>query len=452
MEKNSNYEKQRVTSKKELISSIEKDPVLCRKFAGLNEEWQDRFMDYCLGKRTLPVTYDPFFKRVFHPDIHPDRLSRLLSSLLGVRVRVVKVLPSEDTLLDGKSLLIMDILVELEGGALANVEVQKVPYLFPGERMSCYSADLVLRQYSRVKDERKNRFKYGDLKKVYTVVILEKSASVFHKEGFYYLHKGHTTFDTGLKLELLQEYCVLALDVFREKPYPKDGSEQTAWIAFLATESVETAQKIVKDYPWLGEIYEEMAAYLHKPEEVLWMFSEALRIIDENTVQYMVEQQQQHLKEQEQQISEQEQQISEQIQQINEQIQQLEEQRQQVKEQSQKMKDQNRQLEDQNRLLEEQSRQLEEQRQQAKEQSQKMKEKNQQLAEQSHQMEEQNQQLEETKSELSMASNRLDRMLRVFVRECRDQGNTREKTVNRLCEEFVFSKNEAEEAVQKYWL
>lgn len=43
----------------------------------------------------------------------------------------------------------------------------------------------------------------------------------------YYLHKGHTTFDTGLKLELLQEYCVPALDVFREKPYPKDGCEQT---------------------------------------------------------------------------------------------------------------------------------------------------------------------------------------------------------------------------------
>lgn len=86
--------------------------------------------------------------------------------------------------------------------------------------MSCYSAVLVLRQYSRVKDERKNRFKYGHLKKVYTMVILEKSASVFHKEGFYYLHKGHTTFDTGLKLVLLQEYCVPALDVFREKPYP----------------------------------------------------------------------------------------------------------------------------------------------------------------------------------------------------------------------------------------
>ena len=33
--------------------------------------------------------------------------------------------------MDGGALLIMDILVELQDGSLANVEVQKVPYLVP---------------------------------------------------------------------------------------------------------------------------------------------------------------------------------------------------------------------------------------------------------------------------------------------------------------------------------
>lgn len=65
----------------------------------------------------------------------------------------------------------MDLLVELADGALANVEIQKIPYQFPGERMSCYSSDLVLRQYSRIKGEKGQRFKYNDMKKVYTVVI-----------------------------------------------------------------------------------------------------------------------------------------------------------------------------------------------------------------------------------------------------------------------------------------
>ena len=36
-----------------------------------------------------------------------------------------------------------------------------------------------------------------------------------------YLHYGRTAFDTGLDLELLQEFCLIALDVFREIPYAK---------------------------------------------------------------------------------------------------------------------------------------------------------------------------------------------------------------------------------------
>ena len=106
----------------------------------MEEKWRQRFLDYCTRKKTLPITYDPFFKRLFHPEIHPGRLSRFLSSLLGQKVTVKRILPSEETLLDGGALLIMDILVELEDSSLANVEIQKVPYLFPGERMSCYSS------------------------------------------------------------------------------------------------------------------------------------------------------------------------------------------------------------------------------------------------------------------------------------------------------------------------
>lgn len=87
----------------------------------------------------------------------------------------------------------------------------------------------------------------------------------------------------------------MALDVFKESPYPKIKNEQTAWISFLATDSLAQAKKLSKTYPWLGTLYEEMAEYLHKPEEVLNMFSEALKILDQNTVQYMIEQQQQEL-------------------------------------------------------------------------------------------------------------------------------------------------------------
>ncbi len=299
-------------SEKEVVQALKKQPALFHRYQSMEEKWRQRFLDYCTRKKTLPITYDPFFKRLFHPEIYPGRLSRFLSSLLGRKVTVKHILPSEETLLDGGALLIMDILVELEDGSLANVEIQKVPYLFPGERMSCYSSDLVLRQYSRVKGEKGKAFTYSDMKKVYTIVLFETSTEAFHRQGLGYIHMGKTVFDTGLELELLQEYCLIALDVFRKIPYPKDRSERTGWLSLLAVEDVSAAEILAEDYPWLEEIYRDMAEYMSKPEEVLNMFSEALKILDQNTVQYMIEQQQKELEMKNRKLEEQEQMLKEQ--------------------------------------------------------------------------------------------------------------------------------------------
>ena len=312
-------------TEREILQELKKSPIFYGRYQALNSDWKQRFMEFCTGRKTLPLTYDPFFKKIFHPDIHPDRLSRLLSSLLDHKVTVIRILPTEETLLEGGALLIMDILVELEDGALANVEVQKIPYNFPAERMSCYSADLLLRQYNRVKGERGKEFKYNDIKKVYTIILYEKSTSEFHMIPDKYVHIGKTVFDTGLPLKLLQEYCLVALDVFREIPYSKDRSERNAWIGLLATESVDAAELLIRDYPWLAEIYEEIAGYMRNPEEVLTMFSDALKILDNNTVQYMIEEQAQKLEEQLRQLDEQTQLLDSQNKQLDEQAQQLQE-------------------------------------------------------------------------------------------------------------------------------
>ena len=250
-------------------------------------------------------------------------------------MKVKAILPSEDRLSDGDSLLIMDVLVELEDGSLTNVEIQKVPYAFPEGRMSCYSSDLVMRQYARVRGERGKHFTYRDMKKVYTIIIFERSTQIFHRVPQHYIHRGSTKFDTGLELSLLQEYCLVCLDVFREFPYAKEKNEQTAWLNFLLTETVEEAEKLVSEYPWLEEIYRELAMLRRKPEEVLGMFSDALKIMDQNTVKYMIDEQQQVMDEQQKKINEQQQEMDEQRQKINEQQQEMDEQRQKMNEQQQ---------------------------------------------------------------------------------------------------------------------
>lgn len=278
-------------TKEETLERLRQSPVLYNGYRKLNERWKELFLDFCQGKKSLPLTYDPFFKYLFDPEIHGKRLSRFVSSLLGFEVKILQALPSEDRLIDGESYLIMDLLARLTDGSLVNIEVQKQGYAFPAERISCYSADLLMRQYMRVRGnaERKS-FSYKDIKKVYVIVLFEKSTSLFHQFPGIYLHHGKTVFDSGLNMELLQEYYLVALDVFQKIPYSEgEKSEQRAWLSLLTTENLEDAERLIEDYPWLKEIYQEIAMLRRKPEEVLGMWSEALRMLDENTLKYYVE-------------------------------------------------------------------------------------------------------------------------------------------------------------------
>lgn len=51
------------------------------------------------------------------------------------------------------------------------------------------------------------------------------------------------------------------------------------------------------EYPWIEEIFEETAMLRQRPKEVLGMFSEALKILDRNTVTYMIEELKRELEE-----------------------------------------------------------------------------------------------------------------------------------------------------------
>ena len=293
-------------TEQERLDELNNNPSLYQKFQQLNEPWKKRFLDFMTGKKTLPLTYDPFFKMLFQPDIYPERLSSLISSILGTDVTVCGILPNEESLLPANSMLIMDILVQLNDGSIANVEIQKIPYAFPAERMSCYSSDLVLRQYSKVKGEQGRNFTYKDLKKVYTIIFFEQSPADFKKGDLsqVYVHHGKTTFDTNLGLEFLQEYFIITLDVFKENQYPKEKSTQNAWLSLFTAESADDLERLVAEYPWMAGICQEMADYLYKPEEVLSMFSEALRMLDDNTAQYMVDEMKKEIQEKDELIAE----------------------------------------------------------------------------------------------------------------------------------------------------
>ena len=289
-----------IQTRQEVLERIEGNKELKTLFSSWKKKHQEEFLDYCTGARGVKILYDSFFKYVFNPDCHRERLNTLLSILLKKKVKVQEVLQNEHIQVAAEhSLLIMDIVVQMEDGSIANVEVQKIGYQFPGQRAACYSADLLLRQYKRMKDlaqDNDKKFSYKSIKTVYTIVFFEQSPEEFKKYPGEYLHHFESQSDTGIKLELLQKYLFIPLDIFRK--ITENGcikNEVEAWLTFLSTDEPERITSLIAEYPKFKPMYEDIYRLCRNTEEVMKMFSEELAILDKNTVEYMIDEMQEEL-------------------------------------------------------------------------------------------------------------------------------------------------------------
>ena len=265
-----------------------------------------------------------------NPEYAPGRLNQFLSLLIGEKVTIKQVIPNDSTRIAAEgSLLITDIVVEFEDGALADIEIQKIGYAFPGERSACYSADLLLRQYKRVREKQRGqkvKFSYKNIKNVYTIVIFEKSPMEIRMLENRYIHKSFWGFDTGLKMNLLQNFIFIALDIFRKNMENKTvENELDAWLMFFASEEPERIIELIESYPGFREIYRDIYEICLNMEKVMGMYSKELQELDRNTVQYMIDEMQETIDAQKQALNEQSETIKSQAQIISEQKRQYEE-------------------------------------------------------------------------------------------------------------------------------
>lgn len=80
--------------------------------------------------------------------------------------------------------------------------------------------------------------------------------------------------DTGLKLELLQKYVFIPLDIFRENQQNKSIEKKLdAWLTLLSYEEPEKIIELIKKYPEFRKIYEEGSEICRNTERVMEMFS-----------------------------------------------------------------------------------------------------------------------------------------------------------------------------------
>lgn len=283
-----------IRSRQELLQQIAARPDLMDIFQQWEGKHQQEFLDCCTGMKGMKIIYDGIFKEIFNPEAVPQRLEQLLSLLLGHTVQIKTVLPNDSVRLGAESsLLYTDIIVQLEDGSLSDIEIQKIGYKFPGERAACYSADHLLRQYKRVRGDQGKFFNYQSIKNVYTIVFFETSPHVFREFAKNYLHHFHQTSDTGLKLELLQEYTFINLDIFRKTMENKNiENELEAWLAFLSFDDPGRIAELITCYPQFNAMYQEVYDICLNTEEVMRMYSKELAELDRNTVKLMMDEMQ----------------------------------------------------------------------------------------------------------------------------------------------------------------
>lgn len=226
------------------------------------------------------------------------------------------------------SFVIMDMVVRFDDGSITNIEIQKVPYDFPAARITCYSADLVLRQFRMLwgmtkkneNDEYMEKLSkkrsYANMKKVHTIIFFEKSSKSLksHLDKRLYFHVGRIKFNTNIKMKLLQEYHLISLDTFKKYRYSdiiegridsvdfdcddsqyeiglteKMRADRLKYLSLFCAETPDEINRLVSLFPDLYAIRQKINEYLTRPEEVLNMFSEALRILDNNTAELMAD-------------------------------------------------------------------------------------------------------------------------------------------------------------------
>ena len=91
---------------------------------------------------------------------------------------------------------------------------------------------------------------------------------------------------------------MIPLDIYKRKMQNESVTTKfDAWLTFLSEDSPEKIISLMEKYPEFKPMYETLYQICQNTERVMGFFSEELRILDRNTVKYMIEQQQQEIDE-----------------------------------------------------------------------------------------------------------------------------------------------------------
>ena len=186
-------------------------------------------------------------------------------------------------------------------------------YTHTGELCKCYRGTAFVSLAGR---ERGHKFSYKSIHPVYTIVLIEQSPHIFSEFPDQYIHRFSQQSDTGLSLDLIQNFIFIPLDIFKKKHQNENiDTELDAWLTFLSTDEPDEVMQLCDAYPFFKDIYKHIYEICRNTEDIMGIFSEALAELDRNTVDYMIDE----LKKNNDQLKDERDQLQDKIEQMQEQ-------------------------------------------------------------------------------------------------------------------------------------
>ena len=251
----------------------------------LPENEREDIQDIISGKKIPPLYADAIAKRIFHPDVHPDRLNFLMRSI--AKDDSIDVRSSADNEGFRQSLqskgMIYDIPSWLKDNRRGDVEVQKIAQDFIFTRTELYTSNMLLLQYSVDDGQPKSKVRYKDVKGALVIVLMVESPEAFTNfdaKSAHYIHRfTKITADTGLTYEARAKAVYVQLDKCLKQ-----------YLSGMNAEAKDGKPDILQ--LWLSMIAdvnnEIVAAEAEKSNELKKIRAEAMNMAQDKEVQNML--------------------------------------------------------------------------------------------------------------------------------------------------------------------
>lgn len=221
-----------------LLHRIQGDRELSRLWSCLSANHKQQILEIEAGERIPNLLSDNVFKTIFDPDTQGNRLSDLLSCILGKKVKVLHSLNREglhDSIYSKG--IILDLVVQFADRSIGHVEIQRYGVRMPPQRAVSYSAELIRRQYAVGKEMDKKEIDYSVVMPVYSIIIMEESTEEFSHSSYYH-HSFSQCSNTDVDIDLLQHYDYICMDKFKQQK-PHAAGELEKWLEFLSIQDAE---------------------------------------------------------------------------------------------------------------------------------------------------------------------------------------------------------------------